>query len=259
MKKNLQRALRVVLSLILIVCLGYISWKNLDYHRGAESYKSSVQIAKFPELPQPPSLTEELPAGEEDPCAAALIEVDLNALRELNDEVLGWITIPGTELSYPLLQAEDNSYYLTHTWTREKSSVGAIFLDWRSTADLSDFNTVIYGHRMRNGSMFAGLKYYNKLEYWREHPDVYIVNSDGVFRYRIFAAHEAGVQTVVYSFDISGEADRQEFIQHSLSRSVIQTGVTPESEDKVITLSTCTGRGYDSRWVVQAVLVSLET
>lgn len=255
MNKKLRQALTAVLCLILIVCLGYLGWKMLDYRRGADSYDSAVKVVEFPELPESAPLPEELPEGEEDPYAAALAEMDLQALREVNDEVLGWITIPGTGLSYPLLQSEDNNYYLTHTWTKDKSSVGAIFLDRRSTGDLSGFNTVIYGHRMRNGTMFASLKYYNKPDYWQEHPDVYIVNDSGVSRYRIFAAHEAGVQTVVYHFDITEETEKQEFIQYALDHSVIDTGITPEVGDKIITLSTCTGRGYATRWVVQAVLV----
>ena len=88
--------------------------------------------------------------------------MDLPALQQVNSDVIGWIAIPGTEISYPLVQGTDNDYYLTHTWNQNSSAVGAIFMDCRCSADFSGFNTIVYGHRMNNGSMFAALKHYQK-------------------------------------------------------------------------------------------------
>lgn len=253
MKKKWRQALIAVLALVLLVSGGYLIYKMIDYQKGASDYESAVRVVEFPKLPESPPPAEEDPE-EADPYAEALADMDLAALGALNDEVVGWIMIPGTGISYPLLSAEDNSYYLTHTWTGDRSSVGSIFLDAQSAADMSGFNTIIYGHRMRNGSMFGELKYYNTNSYWEEHPVVYIVNDSGVSRYRIFAAFEPSVRSIVYHLDLSETEDREEFIRFALERSVISTGVTPEAEDQFITLSTCTGRGYTTRWVVQAVL-----
>lgn len=86
----------------------------------------------------------------------------------------GWILIPNTVISYPLLQGEDNQYYLNHTWKKWTSAVGAIFMDSQNNPNLTDFNTIVYGHRMNNGSMFASLKNYKKQSYWQAHPCVYI-------------------------------------------------------------------------------------
>lgn len=261
MKKKWRQALTAVLALVLLVSGGYLIWKMIDYQKGASDYESAVRVVEFPQLPDSPPPAEE-DTGETDPYAAALAEMDLNALRAINDEVSGWIMIPGTGISYPLLYTEDNSYYLTHTWTKDKSSVGAIFLDTQCAPDMSDFNTIIYGHRMRNGSMFGELKYYNSTTYWEEHPVVYIVSDSGVSRYRIFAAFEPSVRSIVYRLGLTESEDREEFVRFALERSAIDTGVTPEADDQFITLSTCTGRGYATRWVIEAVLeetVSLRT
>ena len=107
---------------------------------------------------------------------------------------------------------------------------------------------------MRNGSMFGGLKQYKDLDYWKEHPSVYIVDDSGVHRYDIFAAHEVGVRTITYGLGITDQDTKEKFIQFAQTGSVIETGVVPTVEDRVLTLSTCTGNGYDTRWVVQAVL-----
>lgn len=104
--------------------------------------------------------TEPKPAPSADPYAQALEQMDLPALQQVNSDVIGWIAIPGTEISYPLVQDTDNDYYLTHTWNQNSSAVGAIFMDCRCSADFSGFNTIVYGHRMNNGSMFAALKHY---------------------------------------------------------------------------------------------------
>ena len=110
---------------------------------------------------------------------------------------------------------------------------------------------------MKNGSMFGSLKYYNDLSYLAEHPYVYIKTEEGVRQYEIFAAYEAPVRSCTYRLEFPDKAARQELIDFALQQSVIATGVVPETTDRIITLSTCTGQGYDARWVVQAVEVPL--
>ena len=94
--------------------------------------------------------------------------------------------------SYPVLQGEDNAYYLSHAWDGTENTAGSIFLDYRASPNLTDFHTLIYGHRMRDGSMFGSLRQYNDAEFWRQHPSVYLSNEDGIWRYDIFAAYEVG-------------------------------------------------------------------
>ncbi len=189
----------------------------------------------------------------QDPYAQALKDMDFSALRQQNPDVLGWILIPGTRVSYPVVQGTDNSYYLDHTWRGGKNSVGAIFMECRNSSDLSDFNTIIYGHRMNNRSMFGTLSQYKSRSYWQAHPYVYLTDDSGTHRYEIFAAGEVSVDSDVYRLGLRSDSSRQSFLDSCLALSALNTGVTPHTYDKVLTLSTCTGNGHATRWVVQAV------
>lgn len=250
MEKKIRLFITISLVLAFVVSIAVIGIKTLDYRRGAEDYFDAQLAAGLATLPQKPS--EDGP--ETDFWAEMLASTDLASLQAVNSEVVGWIAIPETELSYPVLQAEDNKYYLNHTWNNDQSSVGSIFMECQISPSMHSFNTIIYGHKMRNGSMFGSLLNYENVEYWQEHPSVYVVTDDGVYRYDIFAAYEVGIREIVYRININSEKRRSELIQFCLENSVIETGIIPTVQDKILTLSTCTGRGHSTRFVVQGVL-----
>lgn len=250
---KLRRALQILLALALIVGLGVVGWHQLDYIRGESDYHEASQTAAVPPLEVVP-LPEEGEQAPPDPNFDLLADVDLDSLRETNEDVRGWIVIPDTALSYPVVQCGDNRYYLNHTWKGKRNSAGAIFLEWQVSGDFDDFSTLIYGHRMRNETMFGTLREYKDIEYWRQHPSVYLVHDGGIGRYDIYAAFEAGVRSQVYRLAFPKREDKEEFIAYGLENSAIDTGLAPSADSRIITLSTCTGRGHATRWVVQAVL-----
>lgn len=257
MRKIFDRILTAALVLALIAALGSMIAKQLEYRREERDYAQAQEIAKAPALPAVPAGTapaapEEM-SGQPDEVLTALAEIDLEALRERNTDVIGWICIPGTNLSYPLLQGTDNAYYLSHTWQNEKNSAGAVFLDYRSGLD--ELYSLIYAHRMANTTMFGMLKFYDDEAFWAEHPSVYLVSENAVGRYDIFSAFEASVHSDVYKLDLP-EEEREEFLAWCLEQSAIDTGITPEAKEKTICLSTCTSGGSvtGTRWVVHAVL-----
>lgn len=192
-------------------------------------------------------------AVEDDPYMEELEKISLEQLRSVNEDVLGWIQIPETKLEYPLMLGEDNNEYLKTSWDGKANVAGSIFLEQVNDKNFRHFNTVIYGHRMKDGSMFGSLKYYSDENYWKKHPYVYIVDDGGVHRYEIFAAYEASLERSTYQVGFADEESRQKFLEDCMGYSDIDTGVIPEADDRIITLSTCTGTGYESRWVVQAV------
>lgn len=273
MKPNFRKALTALLAVVCALCLGRTALQLVQYRQGDETYAQAQELAGLPDLPDLPPAdvtggsgeasgsasadgTEEAPEEVpvwQDPYAQALKDMDFSALRQQNPDVLGWILIPGTRVSYPVVQGTDNSYYLDHTWRGGKNSVGAIFMDYRNSGDLSDFNTIIYGHRMNNRSMFGTLSQYKSRSYWQAHPYVYLTDDSGTHRYEIFAAGEVSVDSDVYRLGLRSSSGRQSFLDSCLSLSALNTGVTPHVYDKVLTLSTCTGNGHATRWVVQAV------
>lgn len=273
MKPKFRKALAALLAVICALCLGRTALQLVQYRQGDETYAQAEELAGLPDLSDLPPVDvtdgsgeasgsagadgageapEEVPVWQ-DPYAQALKDMDFSALRQQNPDVLGWILIPGTRVSYPVVQGTDNSYYLDHTWRGGKNSVGAIFMDYRNNGDLSDFNTIIYGHRMNNRSMFGTLSQYKSRSYWQAHPYVYLTDDSGTHRYEIFAAGEVSVDSDVYRLGLRSDSSRQSFLDSCLALSALNTGVTPHTYDKVLTLSTCTGNGHATRWVVQAV------
>lgn len=259
MRKIFDRVLLAALVLALIAALVPMIAKWMDYRRGEQDYVQAEEIAGVPDLPAIPA--REIPATSEpekaedrsDEVLAALVEVDLKALQEINSDVVGWICIPGTDLSYPLLQGSENTYYLSHTWQKRESSAGSVFLDYRSS--LADPYSLIYAHRMSNTTMFGTLKFYDDEAFWAEHPSVYLVTETAVKRYDIFAAFEASVYSDVFNLTLP-EEEREGFLAWCLEQSVIDTELIPDATEKVICLSTCISSfgEADTRWVVHAVL-----
>lgn len=255
MKK--RRLVAGILVLVLLLSAVQAGWKLYEDAVRAREYEDAARTAGIrPEQKEaPPSDAQpEVDAPPVPEEVRALASIDLEALREVNPDVAGWIEIPGTDLSYPVLSGADNQYYLSRTWTGEANSGGAIFLESTSRRDLSDFHTIIYGHRMRDGSMFGSLRNYRDGAYWQEHPAVYVAIDSGVYRYDIFSAQEVSVTGLVYRLDLETSGLEEEFIETCFEGSSLDTGIAPSVEDRILTLSTCTGRGYATRWVVHGVL-----
>lgn len=278
-KRGLRGALTAALAAVFLLSLGMIGLRTRQERMSQAADLEAAELVGLPALPEPPAATtlpsapaasgtaEEtpeplespepeatLPPAGEDPYAQALKDMDFRALQEINPDVVGWFLIPGTGISYPLLQGETNNTYLRHTWRKEYSTRGSIFLDSQCSRDLTDFNTIVYGHRMRNGTMFAPLANYGSESYRLAHPCVYIVTEEGTFRYEIFAVYETDTSAPAYRLGMSSEKARQAFLDDCLALSFLDTGLKPTPADRVLTLSTCTPASNDERLVVQAVL-----
>lgn len=263
-KEKMRMILMVLLAAAFLISAGMMIRQQIQYRKidaGNEEAARLAGLQKGAGSQQPASsvpfvemdgrnlLTEFLP-GE----AFGLVGIDLDALRAVNRDVMGWIAIPGTTLSCPLVQGEDNQFYLSHDWKGEASAGGSVFLESTSDPDLTGFHTLVYAHRMHSGAMFGALKYYKKTDYWLEHPSVYIVLDDTVYRYDIFSAQETGVKGIAFRLDMEENHLEGEFLQYCMDHSVIDTGSTPDAGSRFLTLSTCTGAGYANRWVIHGVL-----
>lgn len=208
-------------------------------------------------LPSPVSVPSLTPEEREKVYTDALAAIDIDALRAVNRDVVGWLVIPGTKVSYPMVRGADNDYYLSRNWKRDRNAAGAVFIDSRITDPLGGFNTIIYGHNMNDGQMFAALKNYKSAEFFAEHPKVYLSTDEGVAVYEIFSAREVTLELYdgsPYTTEFDGGAAKQALIDDAIKSSVIDCGVTPSVDDRIITLSTCVaeGKGYQTRWVIMA-------
>jgi len=188
--------------------------------------------------------------------------IDFDALTAKYPDVYAWICIPGTNVNYPIVQREgDNSYYLTHTIDGQVKIEGSIYTEDYNTKDFSDANTLIYGHNMKNGSMFKTLHKYRDRKFFEENSTIYIYQKDRVLIYRIFAAYVYDNRHLMLSFDFEDENIFRNYLQNVLTKkdmsSNIDTTVDVSTSDKIITLSTCNNNELQ-RYLVQAVLLSIQ-
>jgi len=218
--------------------------------------QESIPAAEAPHTDPTESTLETTQPAEELPDADALrlLNWDIASLQEVNPEVIGWILLPDTQINYPLLHTKDNETYLHTAWDGSYSASGSIFLETRNDPALTDYNTLIYGHHMRNGSMFAPLMGYKDAQFLKANPNIYIATADSVHRYTVFAAYEASVVSDTYRLIFNSPARKQLALNSYLERSQWEPPLIPTIRDHILTLSTCTGTGqYETRWVVQAV------
>jgi len=270
MNKTARKVLLVLLAVVFVGSSALVAHRWYEEQEAQRVYEEALALAAAEaekavvELPEEPVPLVEEPVIEEivqDPLeenAAFLLELDLAALRETNEDVLGWIYIPDSPIDFPLMDSADNADYLNTTWDGKSSSLGSIFLECMNNPDLKDFNTIIYGHNIRGGKMFGSLHWYRELVYRDEHPYVYIATDEGVRRYEIFAAYEAPVVSDTYRLYFEDDARKLSSLEHYVGSSVWHTDTELGVEDHILTLSTCTGTGrYETRWVVQAVQTGL--
>lgn len=175
-------------------------------------------------------------------------------LHEENPDVIGWIKFDNPEISYPIMQGEDNDYYLNHTFSGEKNSAGSIFMETANSSDFSDCHTILYGHNMKNRSMFGSLKSYKTEDFYPGNEYFTIYTLDKVYRYEIFAYYDISMYGEIYNISFAPGDEFQHIIDNMCRRSYYDTGVKPKSTDKILTLSTCSTKG--NRFVVNAVRIS---
>lgn len=181
-----------------------------------------------------------------------LLSVDFDTLQSVNPDIRAWLYMSGSSIHSPVLQAEDNSTYLYRLADGSSNAHGSLFIDCRNAGDFSDWNTLIYGHNMKDGSMFGGLKKYRKQAYYDAHPEMTLFTPEKTYRMEIFAAVTTDVSAAVYRVPAARE-ERDELVQWAQRNSEIECDVSIGTEDRIVTLSTCTG-GDDDRFVVLAVL-----
>lgn len=264
MRRKTLFILAILLCLGSAVMAGYNIFTILSEYRTGE--KASEELQQFIDLDavrQPPAISgteaADDPTGttkpglpEPKPAEEAVIypEVDFESLRSINEDVVAWIYIEDTNINYPVVQAADNSRYLTVMVDGRTNAAGSIFMDYRNEPDFSDTHTVIYGHHMRNGSMFTDISKYKDPEYCAAHPTGMIMTPDGNFQFEVFAGYVASVDDPAWKLGFDSDADFSAWLQDTLERSTIGSTIVPSPEDRIITLSTCSYEFSNARFVL---------
>lgn len=187
--------------------------------------------------------------------------IDFAALKAENPDTVAWIRVPGTVIDYQIMQSGpdvEEDFYLNHDPQRVKKVAGSIYMQTLNKADFTDPNTVLYGHYMRNGSMFAALHKFRKQPFFEENSLIYIYIPKHILTYRIYSAFVYDDRHILNSFDFFDKDEYADYIEQTLHPNTmakqLREGVTVTTDDRIITLSTCTTRN-DQRYLVEGVLI----
>lgn len=228
----------------------------LDQKQSAEAFEEVAELVK--EEPELPALELE---NEQEPVQEEVTAFDKYAdVYAQNSDLVGWVSIPGTQIDYPVMQTKDNpDFYLKHAFDKSYSSYGVPYVQENCDIGISD-NLVLYGHHMNNGSMFSDLCKYESEDFYLEHKIIHFDTLESFGEYEVIAAFK----TVAYSQEgfkyyhfVRAESEEQfdEYIAECKELALYDTGVTAEYGDKLITLSTCEYSRTNGRMVVVAKLL----
>ena len=239
-RKSWMRGLTILFAVVFIVS-GYLAFREVSARR--EAQKSFLELARRAQLVAPAEHEDDKP----------LHTHDIAALTEENDDCIGWISVSDTAVDYPVMHTpEEPQRYLRQNFSGEYSISGTPFLDGRSRA--GDKNKVIFGHNMKDGSMFTGLHGYEDAAFLAEHPVIEFETSEGCTEYRVFAVLELYKDDPWYdalTLDDPGEYEKA--VSEICRKALYDTGIKPAYPQELLTLSTCGGKDRDARLAVIAV------
>ncbi len=260
----------IIISLSLLA-FSFVFYNNKKSEENATSIKNDIteylddKISNIPEEEPTPDIKDNNQNENKTPEEPSIPNEDTTpkdnrnpiivALKELNDETVGWLNVPGTNVDYPVVKAKDNAYYLRHNFKKEKDYNGWVFMNYLNSAEMLDKNTIIFAHnRYYSNIMFGTLNKVGKKTWYQNIKNNLITYSDinKEMKWEVFAAYTVPVTDDYLETNFSTDEDFNNFIKMIRSRSVISSDLEIKSTDKILTLSTCAD--INTRFVVHAVL-----
>ena len=261
-KQERKRAILIVtFSIVALVCFGYF---GIYYYQNYRSGNDMQHLAEIKEENKTPGLAFEQDNvsgddGENSDETEPEVLEDYKTLLNMNKDLIGWLKIADINIDYPVMQTNDNTYYLDHNYDKKYDKNGCLFLDYQCDVINRNTNLIIYGHNMQSGNMFGKLDKYSSEEYYREHPkfEFDTIYEKGayeivyVFRSKIY--NEDAVVFKYYQFlDVQSEKEFDSNMTEMAKISLYDTGITPKYGDELLTLSTCDYQENNGRFVIVA-------
>lgn len=251
----------VLLTIALIVAIAVFCYAAFNlYHIYTEYKKGTDEYNQIEEM----AVTERDADSAEVAGPSAQIkppiEVDFDKLKSVNEDVVGWIYVDALpDISYPIVKGKDNQTYLHQTYEKNYNFAGTIFVDYENSGDFSDCNTLVYGHNMKNGSMFGHLKKFREDDkLYKQDKYFWILTPERNYRYEIITAYTTSVNSDTYTLFKGPGEEFEKYLETIKGYSEIKTDDTDLTiKDRIVTLSTCTGN-ESTRFVVQGKRVDAE-
>ena len=276
MWKKIRRILMIVLAVIFIFCAGTVAVVQHQYQVAKRLYAdASSQFTGTDAVPVSKPAASSSEKTEEDPGLmvsevwekdgifrlkeTAPKKVNFDDLLDVNGDVTGWIYCPGTVIDYPVMHGETNDTYINTTYDRKWNNAGSIFVSAENARNFVDSNTVIYGHHMSSGSMFAILDHWQNGEFWSEHPEMWLMTPTQDYKIELFSAYNTSAYDDVYQFINAPAADVLDFLNHVKSLSAVAVNMDLDPYAHYVMLSTCAYVFQDARSVIHGKLVPVSS
>lgn len=262
-KQNIPLIILVVLLVGgVLFAGGKLGSMLLDYHRDRSAYNALADEA-ISGLAEPNATTE--PGATPDPnqnqqtASESPFGVNWEYLQSTNPDVVGWLFCADTNINYPVVQTSDNDYYLHRGFDKQPNTAGALFADYNAAIGITYSNFIIYGHNMKDGSMFASVEKYLDPSFYTQHPYMYFMTPNQNYRVELISAHIVESTLDNYPGYFSGEQEYQNYLNNITSRSAFSTQAAVTTGYQLITLSTCdySGNYNDPRCLLQGLLVPI--
>ncbi|MGW6194034.1 class B sortase [Bacillus cereus] len=226
-KKNpfFQRILTVVFLGIFFYSMYELGSIFMDY------YENRKVMAEAQEIYERSPVEEKAKDGE--------IRKQFQDLQKINQEIVGWITMDDTQINYPIVQAKDNDYYLYRNYKGEDMRAGSIFMDYRNDVKSQTRNTILYGHRMKDGSMFASLKKMLDEDFFMSHRELYYDTLFEGYDLEVFSVYTTTTDFYYIETDFSSDTEYTSFLEKIQEKSLYKTDTKVTASDQIVTLSTC--------------------
>ena len=258
----LQKILFCFFGLIFLVGLG-IFISTLLTARGAAKANRELQAQIFESIPSHFSTESEAPEAVEEVLntesfdAKRRISMDFAPLLQINSDAVAWLYAEGANIDYPVFHTYDNDYYLTHLYNHEKSEYGSLFVDFRNHKDFSDKNTVIYGHHMRNGTMFGSLESYRSQDFYDAIPTMMLYTPEGDYRIELICGTEESGDYEFVELQFETDSDFLAYVDRFRERSTFRSDVEVQPDDRIVSLCTCSYAHNNARYMLIGKLVPL--
>ena len=268
-KKQKEFKLKVILTMLFVFCLTILGYNiftltlwQIDRNQIIEEMSELAEIIKIIKItPEEPELINP-PNNEESDywffINFPLMSVNVDALREINTDTVGFISIAGTNINYPVVQTINNDFYLNHSFRRVSNRAGWIFMDYRNNPNFSDRNTIIYGHDRIDGTMFGTLSTILNSD-WLNNRDNHIIRYSSPNKnmlFQVFSVYSIPVEIYYLQINFNNDEEYNRWLQTMMGRSEHDFSTTVDVNDKILTLSTCQGRNH--RVVMHAKLIMVD-
>lgn len=226
-----------------------------EYRQAADTYQSIQEQYVSTEQSEDTAVADEYTPTESE---AIPISIDFPALLEMNKDIVGWIYCPDTVINYPVVQGKDNNEYLRHDLNGKYLISGTVFVDYRNETVGSDSNYILYGHNMKDDTMFGSIVKYKDQSYFDSHPIMYYLTPDKSFKIELLAGYVTPRDSEVYNNSFGTQEPLDKFMESAIKKSTFKSNAEYVVEDKLITLSTCSYEYSNARYVIIGKLNIIE-